>query len=263
MKKSQKFLALDFGASNGRAIIGGFDGKRIDLEEIHRFENRPVYLGGTFYWDFLRLFLELKTGITAAVKKFSRIESLGVETWGCDFGLLDKNKFLLSNPVHYRDKRTLGISDDIKNFFTEWDMYERTQAQILEINTICQLYSLKKSGSALLENAKHLLLLGDLFNFFLTGELICEFSNATLTQLLNQKERKWDKFIIDKLRLPEYIFSDITEPGEIIGKLNREISEEIGCNPIKVALPGYDTTSEITAIPVSKINKDKSWAYLN
>ncbi len=252
MKKTRNFLALDFGASNGRAIVGEFDGERLDLVEVHRFENRPVYLGNTYHWDFLRLFLELKAGIAEAAKKYNRIESIGVETWGCDFGLLDKNKFLLSNPVHYRDKRTIGISDDIRSFLSEWEMYKRTQAQILEINTICQLYSMKKSRSTVLDNAQHLLLLGDLFNFYLTGEITCEFSNATLTQLLNQREKKWENFIIEKLDLPEHIFTEVTEPGIIIGSLNRQITGEIGCRSIDVALPGYDTTSEITAIPVSR-----------
>jgi rhamnulokinase len=263
MKNTQNFLALDFGASNGRAIIGSFDGYVIKLSEVHRFENRPVYMGKTLYWDFLRLFSELKIGISEAFRNFKKIETIGVDTWGCDFGLLGKDKNLLSNPVHYRDRRTLGMADKVQELFTNWDMYERTQAQIIEINTIYQLYYLKENKSPILANSKYLLLLGDLFNFFLTGELVCEFTNATLTQLLNQKEKKWEKYIINKLGLPEYIFIDITVPGKIIGCLNREICDELGCTPLKVALPCYDTTSEITAIPVSKENKSKNWAYLN
>jgi rhamnulokinase len=263
MKNTQNFLALDFGASNGRAIIGRFDGHLLELNEVHRFENRPVYMGKTLYWDFLRLFSELKTGISEAVRIFKNIETIGVDTWGCDFGLLGKDKNLLSNPVHYRDRRTLGMTGKVKELFTNWDMYERTQAQIIEINTIYQLYYLKENKSPILENSKYLLFLGDLFNFFLTGELVCEFTNATLTQLLNQKEKKWEKYIINKLGLPGDIFMDITEPGKIIGSLSGGICDELGCMPLKVALPSYDTTSEITAIPVSKENKSKNWAYLN
>lgn len=185
-KKTRNFLAIDFGASNGRAIVGRFNGSTLELDEVHRFENRPVYMGNTYYWDFPRLFLELKTGISEALKRYKKIDSLGVETWGCDFGLLDNNKMLLSNPVHYRDKRTVGLAKEMQDIIPDWDMYKRTQAQILEINTVYQLYFLKKIKSPILENARHFLLLGDLFNFFLTGEIICEFSNATLTQLLNQ-----------------------------------------------------------------------------
>ena len=263
MEKTKNFLAIDFGASNGRAIVGSFDGKRISLNEVYRFENRSVFAGGVLYWDFLRLFSELKTGILNALERFNSIDSVGIETWGCDFGLLDKHKNLLSNPVHYRDKRTLGISEKIKIKITEEELYRRTQAQILEINTICQLYSLKLSDSAVLSSAGYLLLLGDLFNFFLTGNIICEYTNATLTQLLDQSRKRWDKTIINLLDLPEEIFIDVTEPGKLIGKLQKEICDEINCRPINVALPAYDTASEITAIPISSENKLKNWAYLN
>jgi sugar (pentulose or hexulose) kinase len=263
VKNTKNFLAIDFGASNGRAIVGQFDGNTIVLNEVHRFENRPVFAGGVLFWDFLRLFSELKIGISNALKKFSSIESLGLETWGCDFGLLDKDKNLLSNPVHYRDKRTLGLADRVRKKIHDKELYRKTQAQILEINTIYQLYSLKLSDSPLLKNARYFLLLGDLFNFFLTGNTICEYSNATLTQLLNQSRKKWEYSIITILGLPREIFLDVTEPGTIIGKLQKDICVEINCDEITVSLPCYDTTSEITAIPVSSTNKLKSWAYLN
>ncbi|MBM3705694.1 MAG: rhamnulokinase, partial [Actinobacteria bacterium] len=263
MGATENFLAVDYGASNGRAIVGEFDGKKLILNEIHRFENRPVFLGNTFYWDFLRLFSELKNGISIAAKQYREISGMGVETWGCDFGLLDRTGTLLSNPVHYRDRRTVGLSEEVKKIFSEWELYERTQAQIIEINTLFQLYYLKKNKSPILENARHLLLLGDLFNFFLTGEIICEFSNATLTQLLNQREMKWDEHIIKKLELPRHIFTDVTAPCKIIGKISGIICDEIECPVIPVALPCYDTTSEITAIPVSRENSLKNWAYLN
>ena len=263
LKKTRNFLAIDFGASNGRAIVGRFNGGTLELDEVHRFENRPVYMGNTYYWDFPRLFLELKTGISEALKRYKKIDSLGVETWGCDFGLLDNNKMLLSNPVHYRDKRTVGLAKEMQDIIPDWDMYKRTQAQILEINTVYQLYFLKKIKSPILENARHFLLLGDLFNFFLTGEIICEFSNATLTQLLNQGGKIWENHIIRKIGLPEYIFTEITQPGKIIGNLSSSLQKELGAKEIPVSLPAYDTTSEIAAIPVSNKNKDANWAYLN
>ena len=263
MKFRKYYLAIDFGASNGRAIVGKFNGDTLSLEEAYRFENRPVYLSGTLYWDFLRLFSELKTGIVIALKMYNKIDSLGVDTWGIDFGLLDRNKNLLSNPVHYRDRRTVGVSEEVYKIIPEEEIYKRTQAQILEMNSLYQLYSLKLRNSAILENSKHFLLLGDLFNFFLTGEIICEYSNATITQLFDQKNKRWEKSIIRKLSLPENIFIEVTEPGKIIGELNREVCEELECRPVRVSLPGYDTTSEITAIPISMENKLKNWAYLN
>ncbi|MCL5070987.1 MAG: rhamnulokinase [Actinobacteria bacterium] len=263
MNNKKNYLAIDFGASNGRAIIGQYDGKTLGLNEVHRFENRPVFANETLYWDILRLYSELKTGIAGALKISKKIESLGVETWGCDFGLLDKNKELISNPVHYRDKRTRGLSKKINQLISNEEIYKKTAAQNLEINSLYQLYSMKISGSTILENAHYFLQIADLFNFFLTGNIICEYSNATLTQLLNQKNKKWEKSIIGKLGLPENLFVPVTEPGTVIGSINNNLCDELNCKPITVSLPCYDTTSEITAIPVSKNNRLKNWAYLN
>lgn len=263
MNNKKNYLAIDFGASNGRAIIGQYDGKTLDLKEVHRFENRPVFVNGTLYWDILRLYFELKTGIISAFKNTERIDSLGVETWGCDFGLLDKNKELLSNPVHYRDKRTMGLSKKVSQLISGDEIYKKTAAQILEINSLFQLYSLKISGSVILENARYFLQMADLFNFFLTGNIVCEYCNATLTQLLNLKSKNWEKSIISKLGFPENIFIPITEPGVMIGNISKKVCDELNCKPISVALPCYDTSSEITAVPVSKENRSKKWAYLN
>ena len=263
MNNKKNYLAIDFGASNGRAIIGQYDGRTLDLKEAHRFENRPVFASGTLYWDILRLYSELKIGIASALKITKKIESLGVETWGCDFGLLDKNRELISNPVHYRDKRTIGLSEKVSQLISNEEIYKKTAAQILEINTLYQLYSLKISKSTILENAHYFLQMADLFNFFLTGNIICEYSNATLTQLLDQKNKKWEKSIIGKLGFPENIFVPVTEPGAVIGSINKNLCDELNCKPIRVSLPCYDTTSEITAIPVSKNNRLKNWGYLN
>ncbi len=263
MNNKKNYLAIDFGASNGRAIIGQYDGRILNLTEVHRFENRPVFASGTLYWDILRLYSELKTGITYALRNTKKIESLGIETWGCDFGLLDKNKELISNPVHYRDKRTMGLSQRVNQLISNKEIYKKTATQILEVNTLFQLYSLKISGSMTLENAYYFLQMADLFNFFLTGNIICEYSNATLTQLLNQKNKNWEKSIINKLGFPEDIFIPVTEPGVIIGNISKSVCDELNCKPIKVSLPCYDTSSEITAIPVSKQNRLKNWAYLN
>ena len=186
----KKYLAFDFGASSGRAIVGKYDGAKLELEEIHRFDNRPVFVGGTLYWDVLRLFLELKSGIAKATIKYRDISSLGLDTWGCDFGLLDKNKNLLSNPVHYRDKRTNNVPEEVFKLIPREDIYKRTGAQMLELNTLYQMYSMKLLNSPILENAKYFLMMGDLFNFFLTGNIFCEYTSATTTQMLDQKSRK-------------------------------------------------------------------------
>ena len=261
MKNKKSYLAIDFGASNGRAIVGKYDGVKLELEEIHRFDNTPVFIDGTLYWDILRLFLELKTGILKAALKYKDISSLGVDTWGCDFSLLDKNKNLIANPISYRDKRTNNISKMVFRFIPEKDIYRRTGAQILEMNTLYQIYSMRLLNSPILENAKYFLMIADLFNFFLTGNIFCEYTSATTTQFLDQKNKKWENYILKSLDIPQYIFPKIKEPGNIIGNLSKRVCYELGCKSIPVALPAYDTSSEIAAIPIS--SKDKNWVYLN
>jgi len=263
MKKTKNFLAVDFGASNGKATVGRFDGKKLIFLEMHRFENRPVYASQTLYWDILRLYHELKNSIIKTNRVCRRIESMGVDTWGCDFGLLDKKNRLISNPVHYRDKRTEGYAERVRQIIPDSELYNKTQAQIIEMNTIYQLYSMVLNKSAALDGADRLLFMADLFHFFLTGETVCEFSNATLSQLYDQKNKKWEKTIIDKLGIPENIFIETTEPGKVIGSLSRDLCGELECKPVKVSLPCYDTTSEITAIPVSEENSTKNWCYMN
>lgn len=263
MENTKDFLAIDYGASNGRAIIGKFNGEKIEMEEAYRFENRPVYANGTLYWDILRLYSELKIGLVTAFKKNTHIESIGVDTWGCDFALLDRDKNMISNPVHYRDKRTIGMRENIKKIISEWELYEKTQAQIIEIASLYQLYSLSLNKKQILENAKYFLMIGDLLNFFLSGELVNEYTNTTTTIAMDQRNKKWQKDILRKFNIPSEIFLEITEPGTVIGKIKKELCKELQINQIPVALPAYDTSGEIFAVPISNLNKKKNWAYLN
>ena len=155
-------LAIDFGASSGRAVIGSFDGERIKLTEIHRFSNDPVTLGGTMYWDFLRLFHEIKQALVKA-KEYGEIDSIAVDTWGVDFGLIDKEGRLLENPVHYRDGRTVGMVDYSGEYISKDSLYDMTGIQIMEINTAFQLLSILKNRPELLDRADKLLVMPDLF----------------------------------------------------------------------------------------------------
>ena len=152
---TKKVLAIDFGASSGRAIVGTFDGERITLEEIHRFSNDPVILGGTMYWDVLRLFHEIKQSLIKA--KPYDVESVAIDTWGVDFGLLDKDGRLIDNPVHYRDARTNGMLDEAFKLISKDDFYKATGNQFMEINTAFQLLSLVRNRPDLLERADNML----------------------------------------------------------------------------------------------------------
>ncbi len=245
----KRVLAFDFGASSGRAIIGTFDGKKISLEEVHRFSNDPVMLGGTFYWDVLRLFHEIKQGILKA-KQAGGFDSIGIDTWGVDFGLLDKDGRLLENPVHYRDKRNNGMIEKSGEFISKDRLYELTGIQFMEFNTAFQLLSLKLDRPELLERADTMLFMPDLLSYFLTGNKVSEYSIATTSQLVDIHTRTWSKEVIDALGLPEKIFENIVKTGTVVGKLSPEICEELGVEPVDViAAAGHDTQSAVTAVP--------------
>ena len=208
MKK--KVLAFDFGASSGRAILATYENGNLTMEEIHRFSNDPVMIHGTFYWDVLRLFFEIKQGILKCVNSGNAdIESIGIDTWGVDFGLLDKDGKLLENPVHYRDVRTEGMKEEVFDVIGKDYLYNHTGIQIMDINTIFHLYSLKKNRPEVLDRACDLLFMPDLFAYLLTGKKNVEYTIASTSQLLNANERNWDFELIDKLGINRKIFGKI------------------------------------------------------
>ncbi len=245
----KKVLAFDFGASSGRAIIGSFDGEKITLKEVHRFTNDPVDLGGTLYWDVLRLFYEIKQGIVKA-KIAGGFDSIGIDTWGVDFGLIDKNGRLLENPVHYRDKRTSGLVEESFKSVPRQRMYDITGIQFMELNTLFQLISLKKQRPEMLERADKMLFMPDLFAYFLTGKMCSEYSIASTSQLIDINTRSWSKELLDAFGIKESLFAPLTEPGTQLGNLSKEICEECGVESVPViSVCGHDTQSAITAVP--------------
>ena len=245
----KKVLAFDFGASSGRAIIGSFDGEKITLKEVHRFTNDPVDLGGTLYWDVLRLFYEIKQGIVKA-KIAGGFDSIGIDTWGVDFGLIDKNGRLLENPVHYRDKRTSGLVEESFKSVPRQKMYDITGIQFMELNTLFQLISLKKQRPEMLERADKMLFMPDLFAYFLTGKMCSEYSIASTSQLVDINTRSWSKELLDAFGIKESLFAPLTEPGTQLGNLSKEICEECGVESVPViSVCGHDTQSAITAVP--------------
>lgn len=245
-------LSFDFGASSGRAILGSFDGEKIHLNEIHRFSNDPVKVGNTFYWDVLRLFHEIKQGILKA-KSFGGFESIGIDTWGVDFGLIDAKGYLLENPVHYRDERNNGMIEESEKYISKDALYDRTGIQFMDFNTVFQLLSLKKNRPELLERADKLLFMPDLFAYMLTGNCVSEYSIATTSQMVNINTRKWDSELLEKLGIPENILCDIVPSGTPNGMLSEALCKELGVKSVPVyAVCGHDTQSAITAIPSEK-----------
>lgn len=249
MKKEKKVLAFDFGASGGRAIIGTYNGDSIYLKEIHRFSNDPVMVTGTMHWDILRLFYEIKQSLVKA-KFEGGVESIGVDTWGVDFGLLDETGRLLENPVHYRDSRTTGMLESSFKKINRDEFYAITGNQFMEINTAFQLLSLAEKRSQLLERAHTMLLMPDLFNYLLSGERATEYSIASTTQLLDAKAGIWSDEVIKALGLPRKLFTPIVPCGTKIGTLTDEICTELGIDKMDViAVAGHDTQSALAAVP--------------
>ncbi len=248
----KRILAFDFGASSGRAMIGTYNGDTISLEEIHRFSNDPVIVNGVMYWDVLRLFFEIKQGIIKA-KHAGGFDSIGIDTWGVDFGLLDKEGRLLENPIHYRDKRTDGMMEDSFKQIDRERFYELTGTQFNFFNTVFQLRSLVKQRPELLERTDKLLLTPDLFIYFLTGEKHTEYSMATTTQLLDAKNRTWSAEVLESLGIPGRILTDIVPSGTVVGTLSDEICEELGVPAVPVvAVAAHDTQSALIAVPAEE-----------
>lgn len=256
---TKRVLAFDFGASSGRAIIGCFDGDKITLEEVHRFSNDPVSVGGTVYWDVLRLFYEIKQGIIKA-KIAGGFDSIGIDTWGVDFGLIDSEGKLMENPVHYRDARTAGLVDEAFKTMPKEKLYGITGIQFMELNTLFQLISLKKYRPWMLERADKMLFMPDLFGYMLTGKMCAEYSIASTSQLIDLDKRTWSKEILDAFGIKESVFAPLVQPGTVLGELSKEVCEECGVDPVPViSVCGHDTQSAITSVPC----EDGDFAFLS
>ena len=219
MTEEKRVLAFDFGASSGRAVVGTFDGRTIHMEEVHRFANDPVMVRGTMYWDVLRLFHEIKQGMTKAHLS-GPIASIGIDTWGVDFGLLDKRGNLLENPVHYRDQRTAGMVEKAFLHISREELYGITGNQIMPINTLFQMLSLKEQRPEILQRAETLLFMPDLLNYFLSGVCRAEYSIASTSQMLDARQKCWSKQLLESLALPDHILPEIIPTGTRIGTLD-------------------------------------------
>lgn len=254
------YLAADFGGGSGRVIAGWLEDGQLKMEEVHRFGNRQVRLGDHVYWDFPALFEEMKTGLKKAAVKGYRVSSIGIDTWGVDFGLIDRDGQLIGNPVCYRDARTSGMVEEIFKTLNPTEHYATTGIQVMEINTLSQLLSIK--GTAQLESAKHLLFMPDLFSYFLTGKATNEYCIASTSELLDAKKRTWSWDTIKALGLPEHIFGEIIMPGTVRGTLRPDIAQETGLGEIDViAVGSHDTASAVAAIPA--IEGDATPAFLS
>ena len=246
---AKRVLAFDFGASSGRAMIGEFDGKEMQVTEIHRFSNDTVCTGGRMYWDVLRLFFEIKTAINKAVKT-GAIDAIGIDTWGVDFGLLTKDGELLANPNHYRDERTVGMPEEVFELISPEELYSLTGTQTMRINTLYQLYYLAKYRPELMKLTDKILFIPDLFAYLLTGEKRAEATIASTSNFLNPYTKQFNTELLEKLGIPASILPPMIQPGESYGVLSEELCREFDCDPIPViAVCTHDTASAVASAP--------------
>ena len=252
---SAGYLAVDLGAESGRVVLGRFDGGRVSLEEVHRFPNTPVRLPDGLHWDALRSLSEVKEGLAKAAQE-TQIEGVGVDSWGVDFGLLDRAGALVSNPYHHRDTRTEGMMEEAFGLVPKEEIYNTTGIQFLPINTLYQLLAMR--GSPLLEAAETMLLIPDLINYWLTGEKACEYTNATTTQLLDL-EGGWSQDLFERMDLPSRILAPVVRPATELGPLLPGVAEEVGAGPPVFAVASHDTASAVVAVPA----EGEDFAYIS
>jgi rhamnulokinase len=261
LTKATDFLAFDLGAASGRAIVGSFNGELLSLEEVHRFPNGPVHVLDGLHWDALRLFSELKHGLAKAVHEHDlNLVSLGLDTWGVDFALLDGQGVLLGNPYHYRDARTDGMLEEAYRRVPREEIFEATGIQFLQINTLYQLLSMLVHDSPLLSVADKLLMTPDLFNYWLTGHKVSERTIASTSQCLNPKTGDWAAALAERMGIPIHIFPEIVQPGTVLGELWPAIADETGASGISVVAPGcHDTACAVAAVPA----ETERYAYIS
>lgn len=250
------YLAIDFGGGSGRVIAGTITDekgeKKLTMQLVHRFQNRQVRLGNHVYWDFPALFEDMKTGLKKAAQLGLKVSGIAIDTWGVDFGFIDRDGNLVGNPVCYRDARTNGMAE---RFFADVDRtahYAVNGTQVMEINTLFQLLSLKLADSPQLQIADKMLFTPDLFSYFLTGEANTEYTIASTSEMLDARKRDWDWELIDSLGLPRHLFCPIVMPGTVRGRLRKDIAEETGLGEVDViAVGSHDTASAVAAVPAT------------
>lgn len=255
----KKYIAVDLGASNGRVIVGNLQ----EFEVMNRFVTRNEIIHGNVFWDITYIFSEIKKGMKEAFRLYgNEIVSIGIDTWGVDYGLVDASGQLVAAPYHYRDSRTDGMMEKVFSKISKDEIYQETGIQFMQLNTIFQLAAMKEERPKALSAAEHYLSIPDLLNFWLTGSMKNEFSHATTTQLYNPKEKDWSWKIIDALGLERKLFGEIVPSGTVIGPLRAEVAQELGApEGVQVIATGsHDTAAAVAAVPCKK---DESYLYLS
>jgi rhamnulokinase len=252
------YLAVDLGAESGRVMAGLWNGRKIRLEEVHRFPNGPVPMSGSLRWDVLRLWAEIQSGLALAGKKFGkRIVSIGVDTWGVDFVLLNKNNEILGQPYHYRDARTNGLMEKAFKKVPRREIFAQSGLQFMQLNSLYQLLAWQAHSPAILDAADCLLFMPDFFHWAMCGAKRAEFTIASTSQFMHPLRRYWSLPLLKKLGLPTHFLPKIVPPGTTLGKLRTSLPG------VKVvAPPSHDTASAVAGVPTANTGK-ANWAYIS
>lgn len=259
-------LAVDLGASGGRVVSGTFDGRLLELEEIHRFENAPVMMAGQLVWDLVRLWQEVVTGLRiAGTRHGASVSSIGVDTWGVDFSFLGADEALLANPVCYRDARTQGMLAAASKIVPREEIFAATGLQFMEINSLYQFFALVQANSSVLGASERMLMIPDIFHWLLTGQQSNERTNASTTQCFDPQTGDWAFGLLERLGIPGRVFGPIADPGTDLGGLRPEVAQETGLAKAHVILPGtHDTASAVAAVPAtSPPSARPDWCYIS
>ena len=252
MRSTSNFVAVDLGASSGRLVVGGWDGRKFELRELHRFPNGSVNAGGHLKWDVGRLWSEIKQGLRKYASRYDiPLAGISVDAWGVDFALLDANGELLGDPFHYRDSRTEGMPQRVFARVSERELFQRTGIRTMQLNTLFQLFSMVESGDRSLAAARDLLMIPDLFHYWLSGEKSAEYTEATTTQMLLCREKTWARDLLRRVGIAEKILLPLTFPGTILGAARASVVEECGLkgSVAIIAAGSHDTASAVAAVP--------------
>ena len=261
MNTNKTYLAIDLGATSGRTIVGKIAEGKVELTELTRFDNHLIQTGGHAYWDIFALYREIVSAMKLVVQRGIEIESIGIDTWGCDFVCIGADTNILRNPLAYRDPHTVGVKEDYFDHVLDKEtVYEKTGIQFMNFNSLFQLYAMSKHHDSAFENAKRFLFIPDALSYMLTGQAICEYTVASTSQILNPTTGDLDNELVESIGLTRDHFGKLTQPGTIIGSLTTELQQITGLVNIPVvAVAGHDTASAVAAVPA----KDQRFAYLS
>jgi rhamnulokinase len=259
-------LAVDLGASGGRVVSGAFDGRLIELEEIHRFENGPVALGGELVWDLVRLWQEVVNGLRASAARHGKaVTTVGVDTWGVDYAFLGADGALLANPLCYRDPRNRGMIEVAEQTVPRDEIFAATGLQFMDLNSLYQLLAMQRRRSSALAAAERMLMVPDIFHWLLSGEASNEHTNASTSQCYDPQRHDWAFGLIERFGLPRRIFGPLVEPGTVLGSLRTDVAAETGLSGTRVVVPGtHDTASAVAAVPATDPPSARpDWCYVS